>query len=165
MYMASNQPLNRADSVFDGAAMGAAIGAGSVAALRHGGASKLQDLNSNNYVKNQASASSAFNKIKEIGKSSANAAGESYVQSAKSPGAVDVDRAIEIQNDGRRRGIQDSEAYGDYKNAKRKMQMNERVDRGLGAIQKASGKKRAMLYAGSVIAGALGGAMIDNRGY
>lgn len=164
MYMASNQPLNRADSVFDGAAMGAAIGAGSVAALRHGGASKLQDLNSNNYVKNQASASSAFNKLKEIGEKGEQKAIQA---SAKTPGAVNIDddSVTKAARTGRRQAMQDSEAYGDYKNAKRKMQMNERVDRGLGAVQKASGKKRAMLYAGSVIAGALGGAMIDNRGY
>lgn len=143
MFMESNRPLNRSDSVFDGAVIGAAAGGGAMYALRTDKVNnKLSDMNANNYIKNQDAATKSFGEMKNYGK-----------------------RMGKDVIGGTRNMIADSSHYKDYKSAKRKTMINEKVDKGLGTIKGASGKKKAMMYAGSVIAGAIGGSMMDNRGY
>lgn len=159
MFMQSNQPF-RQDTVLDGALIGAAAGAGAMYGAT-AAAPKLQDWNNKDMARNKTAYREASAADRQIRSQGMIKAGQESVRQleTQNPNATASEK-LKAVNQGQQ-GFQ-GEASKARKSAANDLAMNRKVDKVATKLQGGSSRSRAMMYGGSIIAGAIGGAMIDS---
>lgn len=163
--MQSNQPFQQ-DSVLDGALIGAAAGAG----MMYGVTKAAPAINSWNKQDTKKNAREYTKQLKsESSRSEALAAKTQQGQLAQSvstnpnqtaaqhkAGIMAPDKLKEVST-----ALSNMEASKEMKKAQGDLKFNRTVDKYSNRVTNGSARTRAAMYGGSVIAGAIGGAMID----
>lgn len=160
MFMQSNQPFQQ-DSVLDGALIGAAAGAG----MMYGATKAAPSIQK--YTQKQAKTARADMTKHALSmrgdvQKARKASFDADMNSVKSPGAMDVDKVSKNAAAAGVSAAEGSQNMKQFKSAKNEYKTNKKLGQLAGKMQGTSTKGRIAMYGGSVIAGALGGAMIDN---
>lgn len=161
MYMQSNQPFQQ-DSVLDGALLGGALGAGAMFGAT-AAAPKIQAWNKKDTAKNKEAYRTASQNDRGARQKNIETAGTSALETfdKANPNASPSSRQAAMY-EGEQSASGTVEASKERTKAHRDLKFNRTVDKYAGKMQGGSSRTRAAMYGGSIIAGALGGAMIDN---